>query len=95
MDDFTKVRTAAGTQLQQFLRDLINFENQKSFSVELDTFSLSVSKRFDIRVDRYEEYVHNRAQKKNLITGALTVVACLAVFAVWAKVRRLKRKLLI
>jgi len=95
MEDFDRARRATGGQLQAFLRDLIAFENQKSFTVELDTFSLSVSRRFDERMDRYEAQVHKRAQTKTVVTGALTAVACLSVFAVWAKVRRLKRKLLI
>ena len=46
-------------------------------------------------MDRYEAQVHARAQSKTLVTGVLTGVACVTVFAVWAKVRRLKRKFLI
>ena len=43
MEDFQRVRSSTGNSLTLFLRELIAFENQKSFTVELDTFSLSVS----------------------------------------------------
>ena len=44
---FQQIRGDVGKQLQEFLRELIKFEHQKSSTVELDTFSLSVAKKFD------------------------------------------------
>lgn len=61
MSGFTKVREESGNLLQQFLRDLISFEHHKSYSVDLDTFSLSVSRKFDERMDLYEESIHKSA----------------------------------
>ncbi len=52
---FQQIRGDVGKQLQEFLRELIKFEHQKSSTVELDTFSLSVAKKFDQRMDLYEE----------------------------------------
>jgi hypothetical protein len=51
MEDFSRARGSAGGALQAFIKDLIAFENSKSFGVELDTFSLAVSRRFDYRMD--------------------------------------------
>lgn len=62
--DFEKARDDTGNLLQQFLRDLISFEHHKSYTVELDTFSLAVSKKFDDRMDQYEERVHRNAQTR-------------------------------
>jgi hypothetical protein len=95
MKTFVEVRADTSSHLQQFLKELIAFEHQKSYNVELDAFSLSVSKRFDQRMDQYEQKVHKNESTKAWIQGALTVTACLSVFLVWAKVRALKRKFLL
>jgi hypothetical protein len=58
---YQTMRADVGKQLQEFLRELIKFEHYKSSTVELDTFSLSVSKKFDQRMDLYEEQVHRSA----------------------------------
>jgi len=61
----------------------------------MDTFSLSVSRKFDERMDLYEQTVHRNAQLKNWTQIALTLTACFSVFLVWLKVKALKRKFLL
>jgi hypothetical protein len=77
------------------LRALIAFEKKGGFQVDMDTFSMAISNKFDQRMDLYEEAVLARVKQRNLTQGILTGVACLSVFLVWWKVRSLKKKLLL
>ena len=45
-------------------------------------------------MDLYEETVHRAVAIKNYLQAFLTLTACVSVFLVWAKVKQLKRKLL-
>lgn len=52
-------RADTANKLQTFLRELIKFEHQTASAVELNSFSISVTRRFDARMDQYESRVHN------------------------------------
>ena len=90
-----KERAETANKLQAFLKDLIKFEHHTSSAVELNSFSMQVSRRFDTRMDQYETKVHRNVQIRNWTQGALTLAACIAVFLVWTKVKSLKKKYLL